>query len=112
MRLGCRCKALLEVTVARTEDGDLAAARYNLRQTIEKKVETLLRREPADRAEQRRILALLEPESASQRRLCRALAGRRILGPIDLRQERIVPRIPDARIDAVQNSGQCVGTAA
>src|SRR6266478_6897157 len=105
VRLSRDGKAVLQIMVARTEYGELAAARDEVRQTVEQEVETLLRRQPGHRPEQRRALALIEPEPALQHRLCRALADEHIPAAVGARQDRIVPGIPDLGVDAVQNAG-------
>ena len=105
-----RREALLQIAVAGAEQGELAVAGDDVGQASEDEVEAFLRDQAADHAEYRHIAERAEPEAPPQRDLSRPLARRGVLGAIRSRQDRIVPGIPKAGIDAVQNPGQYAGS--
>ncbi len=108
-----RCReAGFEIAVAAAKQDEPAAECDQPRQGGEQEVEPLLRGQPGDRAEQRRITVRRDAKSLRQRPLSRGLPRRRIVDAIAARQQGIFFRRPDKRVDAVQNPGQHIGAAA
>ena len=108
---GERAEAGFHRLVAAAEDGQLGRQVGDAFAQREDEVESLLVRQAADDAEQRTVGSDIEPHFLLQRALVVALGGQPV-GGIGGGQRGVAGRVPERRVDAVQDAAQRAGAVA